>query len=262
MTGKLLPPALLLLLFATVSCSSLRSNQDFWAVRTITNSKQKIVESLSVINSHAPITLSALDAQQFAANSYFNAQILLFEEGHVITRQGGDTAFTRELVAASFWLRQLAQSSRVKVLLTFVSPDFRRQIRTRHSSNDMSVIDLYVPVDQRQTASAMVRNALATSLHEASHVLLTHTDRSSEEARATLVETCFLASSMHQGDILHLRQSADQHFEGHVLRDSRRAANKIMTDLIAIVGSSTVKSTDTSALEKINAYCRSSLQPS
>lgn len=258
MTRRLLLTSLLILLSA--GCSSLRGGQDFWAVRTISGPSGEFVESFSSVNSHAKSAAMPTDVKPFASSHHAGIEIILSEENHLVSVRDAESSFADELEVASIWFRRIAQSKQVKALVTFVDPNVRRRIKKRHLSDESAVIDLYAPADPTQTPSSMVRNALATALHEATHAFSTHlNDRFQEEVRATFVESCFLIDSIQPGDVLHFRVDADQYREGVALQDSRKAANKVMTDMAAVVGTNAVRSSDTLSLAKLKTYCKSTI---
>ena len=248
----------LFLLLSVTGCLPFGRNQDFWAVRTISRPSGKFVESLSVINGQARTVSKILEARQFASSHYDGVEIELLEENDVITGHSAGYNFSQEMEAAFYWFHRLSKSKPTKILITFAELSSRREIKRRHPADKITVIDLYVPADKNQKPSGAIRNALATSLHEASHVFSNSShSRVDEEANATLVESCFLLDSLQPSDVLHFHQTAPTDSESSTLRASQLGAIRVMAELTNIAGSPSVRGSDVPALTRLKAHCRS-----
>ncbi|MGH8603161.1 MAG: hypothetical protein ACREXR_10430 [Gammaproteobacteria bacterium] len=249
-------------------CASLTTvNQDLWAVRRVTSAGTAYVDTLSNINSQKKVRPEAVTEILVAERTMGDAKITLqcdidIEMSWMQARRDVEG----ELGIALRWLQKLSESTKsgAEIIITIV--DGSKRIRTikRHPSENAAVVDIYIPSNLRpsQTQSAMLRNALATSLHEVVHAFSSPAgpgrDRLKEEFQATLFETCYLIDSIRPGDVLHLSAGTGRKHGGpYTLRQSEKAVMTVMKELTRIAGSDSVAASDGQSVHALKAFCSS-----
>jgi hypothetical protein len=252
-------------LVAAGACAAAQG--DHWSVRASGRpGAPRATVSESDVGNARPDAGSPLQARAFAQRQRGRAELRVSADAASLAalRAPGVDASV-ELDRAADWLQRLAGTTPARVELTVVDDSAHHRVRRAHDGRDATVADLVVPLAAdgavRSTPSSRLGAALAIALHEASHALhdgIAHRgeQRDADEARASLVEACYLVDTLRPGDSLRLQpgreaQPGADFTEAHSLDGAREA----MQELQRAAGGGVVAWNDPVAKLGVRALC-------
>ncbi|GAA4864608.1 hypothetical protein [Luteimonas vadosa] len=243
-----------------------RTTEDSWGVRLLGTR----VETLSKVNMGMPARDGSLRTRHVTTRRLSGAAIELhadLETAAKLDAQAPD--FAPELDTALQWLQRMRPPGqpRARIILTLVDTRHRTTWRRSHPVARATIVDVLVAVPDAPTPlSVGVGKALSTALHEMRHALSARgggarrPSRRDDEYQASLVESCYLVSTMRTGDTLRLtpRERAGMH-EYFVSAQSRNAAHDAVRDLVRASGTPIVRWYDGTARAGLERACANAL---
>ena len=264
-------------LLATILCLSLATAgcvapapfvEDGWGVQRRFDGAAPVLLSISEINAGTAPATGEIASTPVRSRERGRYRIAIHADA-AIARQwtAGAALLDGELDRALDWLATLgaAEPRPVELRLTLMPEHGARQLERRHPATDRLVIDLLVPVpDPPRSRGAALEAALATGLHEASHVLrpAQAVDRGDDEYRASLVAACYRIGGMQAGDQVDLTTPATASPPREFTRaHSHDAGLKVKRDLAASLGGVHLQGNDRPGRARLQAYCMSRMTP-
>ena len=263
MRAPALPAAVVCLILATAGCvAPAPFVEDGWGVQRRFDGRTTVLLSISEINAGTPPAVGAVASVPVRARSRGRHRVTLHADAAIASQWNrGAALFDGELDRALAWLATLgaAEPRPVELRITLMPGHGARQLERRHPAADRLVIDLLVPVpDQPRSRGTVLEAALATGLHEASHVLRPPRarDRGDDEYRASLVAACYRIDGMQAGDQLDLATPAPTVPRREFTRaHSHDAGVRVKRDLAASLGASRLQGNDRPGRARLQDYC-------
>ena len=240
--------------------------EDGWGVQRRFDGRAPVLLSISEINAGTAPAVGEIATMPVRSRARGRHRVRLLADASIAAQwTGGAALFDAELDHALDWLAKLGadEPRAVELRLTLMPAQGARRLERRHPADAALVVDLLVPVpDRPRSRGAVLENALATGLHEASHVLrpAQARDRGDDEYRASLVAACFRIDGLQAGDQLDLsagnaaaprRESAGEFTRAH----SREAALEVKRDLAASLGSPRLQGRDPAGRARLQGFC-------
>lgn len=258
--------ARLCLLSALLACAGCAAPaafvEDGWGVQRRFDGRTPVLLSISEINAGTAPAAGAVAATPVRSRERGRHRIVLHADAAIAAQwTRGAALLDPELDRALDWLAALGEDEprAVELRLTLMPAQGARQVQRRHPADDRLVIDLLVPVaDNPPSRGAALEGALATGLHEASHVLRPASahDRGEDEYHASLVAACFRIAGLQAGDRLDLSAADPAAPRREFTRaHSREAALAVKRDLAASLGSPRLQGRDRAGLSRLQGFC-------
>lgn len=262
MAGMRARPALLALILACAGCSAPAAfTEDGWGVQR-RDGRTPVLLSISEINAGTPPASGEVASTPVRARARGRHRIEILADNSIAAQwTGGAALFDGELDRALDWLARLgaAEPRAVELRLTLMPATGARQLERRHPAGETLVVDLLVPVpDNPRSRGAVLEGALATGLHEASHVLRPTSDRTrdDDEYRASLVAACYRIGGMQPGDALDLAATPAAALRREFTRaHSRDATLKVKRDLAERLGAARLLGRDQAGRSRLQGFC-------
>lgn len=257
-------PALVLILALSGCAAPIAFVEDGWGVQR-RDGRAPVLLSISEINAGTPPAAGEIASVPVRTRERGRHRIVLQAEAAIAPQwTRGAALLDPELDRAVAWLARMgaAEARAVELRLTLMPAQGARRMERRHTAQERLVVDLLVPVPASpRSRGAVLEGALATGLHEASHVLRPdRAGREDDEYRASLVAACFRIAGMQQADRLDLATPADASPRREFTRAHSRAASlRVKRDLAASLGASVLPGRDAAGRGRLDAFCRSRL---
>ena len=238
--------------------------EDGWGVQRRFDGAAPVLLSISEINGGTPPATGEIATTPVRNRERGRYRVAIHADAAIASQwTRGAALFDGELDRALDWLATLGATEprAVELRLTLMPGHGARQLERRHPAGDQLVIDLLVPVpDQPRSRGAALEGALATGLHEASHVLRpAHAgDRGDDEYRASLVAACYRIAGMQAGDQIDLTAGTAEPAAREFTRvHSSDAGRQVKRELAASLGAERLQGHDPAGRQRLQAFCRS-----
>ena len=267
MAGMRARPALLALILACAGCSAPAAfTEDGWGVQR-RDGRTPVLLSISEINAGTPPASGEIASVPVRSRTRGRHHVTIHADTALAAQwTRGAALFDAELERALDWLARMGadEPRAVELRLTLMPATGARQLERRHPAGQTLVVDLLVPVpDNPRSRGAVLEGALATGLHEASHVLRParagsddRDDRDDDEYRASLVAACYRIGGMQPGDALDLAATPAAAPRREFTRaHSRDAALKLKRDLAERLGATRLLGRDQAGRSRLQGFC-------
>ena len=239
--------------------------EDGWGVQRRFEQPTPALLSISEINADSTPAAGALSATRVRVREDGRHRVVLSAEESIAPRwTAGAALLDADLDRALDWLERLGahEPRGFELRLTLVPMVGKRRQLRQHPAHDTLVIDLLVPVPaQPRSRSAVLEQALATGLHEASHAVRGPGggDRDVDEYRAALAAACFRIDGLQRRDHMDLSGSVDGEQREFTRAHSRQAALAVKRDLAAALGQARLEGSNTADIERLRQFCNERL---
>lgn len=252
------------LILASAGCAAPAAVvEDGWGVQRRFGGRAPVLLSISQINGGTAPARGDIASTAVRSRARGRHRVAVSAEDSIAAQwTRGAALFDGELERALDWLATLGatESRALELRLTLMPEHGARQLERRHPAAETLVIDLLVPVpDHPRSRGAALEAALATGLHEVSHVLRPADARSREddEYRASLVAACYRIAGMQDGDRLDLATPVPTSAPPREFTraHSRDAALKVKRDLAASLGAPALAGNDLRGRTRLQGFC-------